>query len=312
MKLVRYGANRLGLLAGVNGQQLVVDVHGSLKAGAGSDVRELLEDDPGADWTALIENWNRARDTLTEILERASAAPDQVSSHPRDAVVLKPPIPSPHSRIFALGGNFGSHVADAAKKKQSGLPPWGFTVLHGTIVGPDAEVRPPAFVNYLDAEAEVAAIFGPRVTPGADAPPVWGYTAWNDVSIRDGILGKGDVDHGPGYKWAMAKNFETANVCGPCVCVDEVSDVRAMRIIGRVNGEVRQDATLAGMVFSFADTASFISTYLPLSSGDIVLSGTPGGTAVESGLAGRYLEHGDVMEVEVSSVGLLRNRVARS
>lgn len=312
MQLVRYDANRFGLLAVVNGQQLVVDVHGSLNGGADGEVRELLGDDPSADWTALIENWDRVRDTLTEILERAATTPNQVSSLPRDAVSLKPPIPSPHSRIFALGANFGSHVADAAEKKQSGLPPWGFTVLHGTIVGPDAEVRPPAFVNYLDAEAEVAAIFGPRASRSADAPPVWGYTAWNDVSIRDGVLGKGDVDHGGAYNWALAKNFETANVCGPCICVDEVSDVRAMRIIGRVNGEVRQDGTLADMVFSFSDSASFISTYLPLSSGDIVLSGTPGGTAVESGPNGRYLEDGDVMEVEVSSVGMLRNRVTHS
>jgi 2-keto-4-pentenoate hydratase/2-oxohepta-3-ene-1,7-dioic acid hydratase in catechol pathway len=232
---------------------------------------------------------------------------------PLASVALEPPLPDAGSRIFAMGGNFPMHTAATVEKlemevsdsvrsgSKEDTPPWGFYVIPGTIVGPDHDVTPPRGTQKLDYEAEVGVVLTGR---GAE---IWGYTAWNDFSIRDAAFGLSKVDHGP-LTWSLQKNFTTGNACGPAMVIGEPAS-EGLRIVCRVNGETRQDGTTADMKYSFDEIAAHIGEYLTLRAGDMILSGTPAGTGMEGGPDGPFLADGDVCEVEADGTGVLRNRV---
>jgi 2-keto-4-pentenoate hydratase/2-oxohepta-3-ene-1,7-dioic acid hydratase in catechol pathway len=303
VKLVRFDRGRTGLLVSRDGMDAIVDIAPALGEGVA---------DSRGSWVPLIARWDDHRGALEEL-----AADPDATALPLASTTLEPPLPATDARIFALGGNFPAHVAGAVSAfevaesvksgREPGKPPWGFAVLPGTIVGSDADIHPPRHAQKLDYEGEVAVVFGGDVAGAGDAP-IWGYTAWNDFSIRDAALGLSMEDHGP-LSWAMTKNFHTGHACGPCMVVGNGADVNHLRILCRVNGVVRQDDTTASMTFSFAEVAAHLSTFLPLGAGDMVLSGSPAGTAVEQGLDGPFLREGDAVEVEVDGVGVLRNRV---
>lgn len=334
MKLLRYDTGRTGLLVeGASGPQ-VMDVVANLGALRTTDPADaallgtLLANDGAGSWIPMIEQWERAGKALHALLALAQREPKRVSLHALDAVHLVAPLAHPHPRIFALGGNVASHMAAAMRQitgnqsittesiqaeKTQGLPPWGFLVLPETVVGQDARVSPPPGTKKYDYESEVAVILragGSRLKP--EQVKVWGYTAWNDLSIRDGRLGVGAPIHRGAFSWAMEKNFDTGNVCGPWVVVDEPRDPMKLRVQMRVNGVTRQDWNTEELMYSFAETAAFLSNYASLRTGDMIASGTGHGTAAEYGKDGdRWLNPGDKLEVEVESVGVLRNEVAR-
>lgn len=303
MKLVRFDQGRTGILVKRDGEDTIVDIAPALDAA-----------DSRGSWVPLIERWDEQRERLEEL-----AADPAAATVPLASTALEPPLPATDVRMFALGGNFSSHVtanatafevSDSVKAgRDDGTPPWGFAVLPGSIVGPEAEVHPPRQVQKLDYEGEVAVVFGGDVT-GAEDAPIWGYTAWCDFSIRDAALGISKEDHGP-LSWAMTKNFLTGHACGPSMVVADGTDVADLRIVCRVNGEVRQDDSTASMTRTFGEVAAHLSTFLPLGAGDMVLSGTPAGTAVEQGLDGPFLHEGDAVEVEIDGVGTLHNRIGK-
>jgi 2-keto-4-pentenoate hydratase/2-oxohepta-3-ene-1,7-dioic acid hydratase in catechol pathway len=219
-----------------------------------------------------------------------------------------------------MGGNFPSHVAAATstgmelpetvrRGTPADTPPWGFYVIPGTVVGHGATVTPPAGVRALDYEAEVAVLLCEDHPPGSTDIAIWGYTAWSDFSIRDAALGYSKTDHGP-LTWSLTKNFRTGNGCGPVVVVDEPWPDAGLRIRCRVNGELRQDGRTADMTYPFGAIAAHISTYSPLEAGDLITSGTPAGTAMENGVNGRFLRNGDIVDIEMENVGVLRNQVS--
>jgi 2-keto-4-pentenoate hydratase/2-oxohepta-3-ene-1,7-dioic acid hydratase in catechol pathway len=309
MRLIRFDGGRTGVINGDGDRAVVLDAAAALP--------ELLPH-PGCAWTALIEAWDEAAPML-----RALTA-DALGAEPRTLaeVALEPPLASPAARIFAMGGNFPMHTAatvdklemeisDTIKADKSLVPPWGFYVIPGTIVGPDAVVTPPVGIQKLDYEAEVGVV---RAAKGAGFP-IWGYMAWNDFSIRDAAFGLSKVDHGP-LTWSLQKNFTSANTCGPWLVVDEPIPAEGLRIRCRVNGEPRQDGMTSAMKYAFDEIAAHIEEYLPLAAGDMILSGTPAGTGMEGGPAGPFLADGDVTEVEItgsgsgSGSGVLRNRVS--
>jgi 2-keto-4-pentenoate hydratase/2-oxohepta-3-ene-1,7-dioic acid hydratase in catechol pathway len=199
-------------------------------------------------------------------------------------------------------------VADTVSSESKQVPPWGFYVIPGTTVGDGAEVSPPPGTQRFDYEAEVGVVLS-REPVGPDGTvAIWGHTAWNDFSIRDAAFGLSQVDHGP-LTWSLQKNFASANAAGPWMVVGGQADYAAMPIACRVNGETRQDGNTREMKYGYGEIAAHISEYLPLRPGDMILSGTPAGTAMEGGPGGRFLADGDVVEVEAGGVGPLRNRV---
>jgi 2-keto-4-pentenoate hydratase/2-oxohepta-3-ene-1,7-dioic acid hydratase in catechol pathway len=320
IRLVRFDADETGLLVGTGTEAVVVDVSASLGAlspAAAEAIAPFVA--PGASWAGLIAAWGIHRGAVARLNDLAeSGTTARLLLRPVDTVTLRPPLPEPAARIFAMGGNFPMHLAGAVAKldlpdsvkqgTKADTPPWGFFVIPHTTVGPEAEVAPPPATRHFDYEAEVGAVLTGEPVRDDGRVPIFGYTAWNDFSIRDPAFKLTKVDHGP-LTWSLQKNFDTANACGPCLVVDGGADVEAVRIICRVNDEVRQDGTTADMNYKFGEIAAHISEYLTLRPGDMILSGTPSGTAMEGGPEGRFLQDGDVTEVEVDGVGVLRNRV---
>ena len=323
MKFVRYNGGVTGLLVG----DRIVDI-GTARAGLGSAAADtlarLLPGDGRGSWNDMIAHWDEARGPLEELA--AHAAEGGLDGMVALASVrLEAPLPDARNRIIALGANNATHAANAfravtgqefteeqfLKEPREGLPPWDFLIMPETVVGPEAEVKPEAGVEKFDYEVEVGVILasgGRRIS--VDDFSVWGFTVWNDLSIRDARLGIGPPIHRGAFNWALEKNFETGNVCGPCVVVDEDYDVNRLRCVLRVNGETRQDWITADMIYTFAESAAFISKYIQLAPGDILCSGTGAGTAIESGVDGdRWLRPGDRIEAEVEGVGVLANTV---
>jgi 2-keto-4-pentenoate hydratase/2-oxohepta-3-ene-1,7-dioic acid hydratase in catechol pathway len=300
MRLVRYDGGRTGLLAG----DAVLEAAAALP--------ELLPS-PGCSWTALIEHWDEAVAALRS-LERAASR-----GMPLSSVSLEAPLPAQAARIFAMGGNFPMHTAATVEKLEMNIsdsvskgskedtPPWGFYVIPGTIVGPGSAVTPPRGTQKLDYEAEVGVVRAAGADGGSF--PIWGYVNWNDFSIRDAAFGLSKVDHGP-LTWSLQKNFTSANACGPWMVVDQPIPGSGLRIACRVNGEVRQDGNTVDMKYDFDEIAAHIGEYLTLGAGDMILSGTPAGTAMEGGPDGPFLADGDEVEVEVDRAGVLRNTIA--
>lgn len=320
IRLVRFGADATGLLLGEGDDAQVLEVSASLGALPPAQAEALAPYvAPGASWSGLIRDWEVHRPAIEQLIGCAQAGRNErLKLTPVDRVTLGPPLPEPAARIFAMGGNFPMHLAGAVARldlpdsvkqgTKADTPPWGFFVIPYTTVGPGAEVSPPPATRYFDYEAEVGAVLTGEPVGEDGRVPIFGYTAWNDFSIRDPAFKLTKVDHGP-LTWSLQKNFATANACGPCLVVDEGRTIDALRIVCRVNGEVRQDGTTADMNYSFGEIAAHITEYLPLRPGDMILSGTPSGTAMEGGPEGRFLQDGDVTEVEVDGVGVLRNPV---
>lgn len=308
MRLVRFEGGKTGLLVGDS----VIDI------GASGALSRFLPGNGTGSWNEMIAQWDQARGPL-QALEAAGGG------RPLASVRLEAPLPDRSGRIIALGANVAAHAVNAFKAitgreftedhfledQRNGLPPWGFLIMPETVVGPDSEVKPEASVQKFDYEVEAAIILaagGKRMKP--EDLRVWGFTAWNDLSIRDGRLGIGPELHRGAFNWAVEKNFDTGNACGPCVVVDEDYDVNDLRCVMRVNGEVRQDWRTSKMIYGFRETVAFLSKYVTMAPGDIILSGTGAGTAVEGGRDGdRWLKPGDVLEAEVEGVGVLRNIV---
>jgi 2-keto-4-pentenoate hydratase/2-oxohepta-3-ene-1,7-dioic acid hydratase in catechol pathway len=151
-------------------------------------------------------------------------------------------------------------------------------------------------MGRVDHEAELAVVIGSRVHglegPGAAAAAVFGATCLNDVTARE--LQDRDV------QFTRAKGFDSFCPVGPCIATG--LDLTELAVIGRVNGEVRQRSTTAQLVFTVLELVAFVSRVMTLEPGDIISTGTPAGIGP--------LASGDVVEVEVGGVGVLRNPVA--
>lgn len=174
------------------------------------------------------------------------------------------------------------------------------------VVGPDVDVTWPAYSKLMDYELELAAVIGKRgknLRPEAVREHIFGFTIFNDLSARDQQMLEMPGMLGP----TKSKDFDGANVLGPCiVTADEFDEARAaMRV--RVNGELRSEGNSASMSLSFADLISYVSQDETLYPGEILCSGTVGrGCGFE---LGKFLQHGDVMELEIEGIGRLCTRV---
>jgi len=304
MRLVRFGDDRTGVLRDAPDGTVVVDL-GALDGAPDT-----------ADWRPLIAGWEQTGPAVDALVQAAGTTPDGVRVFALDDVALRPPLPSIGSRIFAMGVNFRSHVGNAASAvgvkdptQDDTRPPAGFFVIPGTLAGPGQDVEPPDDVRALDYEAEVAAVLavgGRHLAP--EDVRFWGHAAFNDISIRDPHLKYSRLDEGS-LAWGLQKNFQGGNALGPWIAVGEGHDLADLHIRSSVNGEQRQDGSTAQMILSFAEGVAYLSRYLELQPGDMLTSGTPGGTAIEQGADGPFLRPGDEIEVEIEGAGTLRNRV---
>ncbi|XVQ09641.1 fumarylacetoacetate hydrolase family protein [Spirillospora sp. CA-255316] len=241
-------------------------------------------------------------------------------------VVLHPPIEGA-SRIFAALANFADHMESAAKntgaadakqtlaRLQAGGPKYFMKDARCTSTDGD-KVRYPARTEHLDYEVEAAVVIGRR---GRDIQAedfgsyVWGYTIANDWSVRD------NVSFGPDFQYS--KNFDTAAGLGPWIVVDENIDPQDIPLEARVNGELRQSGNTKAMIHDFAALGAFLSRDTTLFPGDLILSGTPKGTAVDSSKRledgsfaddSLFVKPGDVVEVSSALLGSITNEVVKT
>jgi 2-keto-4-pentenoate hydratase/2-oxohepta-3-ene-1,7-dioic acid hydratase in catechol pathway len=301
----------------------VLDAFAWHDAAAARSIRDALPGQGRGSWRPIIDGWDDLAPAFATLETWASQA--DVPTTGVDAAPLAPPLADPELAVFAIGANFAQHAAQASTRgaatkeelvaraqalidgKRDGVPPWGFTILARTIVGHGNRVGLPPDLQCFDYEGEVGAVL--RV--GVDGISIWGVTPWNDLSIRGHHLKRGPrVDEGP-LTWSLQKNFDNGSVCGPCVVVDPALDPQQLHIATRVNGEQRQDGSTSEMVYSYREVIDHLSQFVTLRSGDIIVSGTPAGTAIEQGLDGPFLMPGDEVEIEIGGLGVLRNPVGK-
>lgn len=216
-------------------------------------------------------------------------------------VRLAPPLPAPR-QILCLGKNYAEHAAEF--DAQVPTQPIVFAKAPGSWSGPaDPVVIPPGW-NEVDAEAELALVIGRPCREVAEADAldcIAGYLAVNDVTERRAQR--------EGLQWFMGKSFDTFCPAGPwMVTADEIADPHALRVCSRLNGTVLQDGNTRDMIFRIPRIIAHITKTMTLRPGDVISTGTPAGV----GFARKppvLLRPGDVIEVEVESVGALRNPV---
>jgi 2-keto-4-pentenoate hydratase/2-oxohepta-3-ene-1,7-dioic acid hydratase in catechol pathway len=177
-----------------------------------------------------------------------------------------------------------------------------------TVIGPEAEIPWPAWTERLDHELELAAVIGPGtprdLAPDAALGAVFGWTIWNDLSARDVQSRELPIGMGPG----KAKDWDGSNVLGPCIVTADELDASDVRMTVRVNGETWGSASSAEMHHAFGTLIAYASRSQTLHPGEVIGSGTaPGGSGIE---LDRWLAPGDVIEMEIEGIGVLRNTIA--
>jgi 2-keto-4-pentenoate hydratase/2-oxohepta-3-ene-1,7-dioic acid hydratase in catechol pathway len=225
-----------------------------------------------------------------------------------EEVHLMAPIPRPNivwdSMVFLEHVKMGRPVIPDVFFE---WPPY-FTQSGAVVAGPHDPIVRPRFTKELDFECEFGAYIGKKGIniPEADAiGHIAGFTIYNDVSARDVQFREMEMMLGP----AKGKNFEGSNIMGPCMVTPDEIDHTAMRMMVRVNGETVVDDNSSTMHHSFSRIVEWISEEEYLYPGDFIASGTcDHGTCQMSDLK-RWLEDGDVVEIEIEGIGVIRNEV---
>ena len=207
---------------------------------------------------------------------------------------------------------FEGHMRNALSRLGRPIPDEWYDVpayykgMPDTVIGPEEEIPWPPWTDKLDHELELAAVIGTEckdVAPEEAAGVIFGYTIWNDLSARDVQRREVAVGMGPG----KAKDWDGSNVLGPCIVTADAFDAGDARMRVRVNGETWGEDSTAHMHHTFAAMIAYASRAQTLRPGEVIGSGTAaGGSGLE---LGRRLAPGDVVELEVDGLGVLRNTI---
>ncbi len=204
-----------------------------------------------------------------------------------DVELLAPVAPS---KVIAVGLNYQSHLGNREPAAYPGL----FAKYPTSIVGHEADIIIPSDSKNLHYEGELVIVIGKKahnVSVAAAPDYILGVTAGNDVSERD--WQRDDL------QWLRAKGSDTFGPVGPLIATG--LNYNDLLVQTRLNGEVRQSESTADLIFSIDEIVSYVSRYFTLMSGDLIFTGTPGSTSA--------MKAGDVVEIEVQGVGVLRNRL---
>jgi 2-keto-4-pentenoate hydratase/2-oxohepta-3-ene-1,7-dioic acid hydratase in catechol pathway len=237
--------------------------------------------------------------TAEDLLKKTNDS-DSISA-PISAVSLLAPIAFP-PKIICLGLNYFDHAAET----NSAVPdePVIFMKPHTTIIGPNENIVKPSFVKQLDYEGELAIIMGKKAKniPISEAKKyIFGYTILNDVSARDFQF--------KDKQWTRGKSFDTFAPTGPCITTaNQLRDTDNLAIRTWVNGELRQNSSTKNMAFSVSEIVHHLSRVMTLEPCDVIATGTPAGVGFAM-KPPKYLQHGDVVRIEIEGIGVLKNTV---
>jgi acylpyruvate hydrolase len=277
---LRDGQARLGLV--VNDQ--VIDL-ASAVPGTPSDLREALE--AGIDLHATAK----------------SALASQAPRFALENLTFAPLVPEP-GKIICLGLNYFDHAKEGGRDKPE--YPWFFYRGKSSLLGHGQSGLLPKVSQKFDYEAELAVVIGtrvPRHVSQADALKyVFGYTCFNDMSVRD------FQKRTP--QWTIGKNFDATGGFGPVlITTDELAPgATGLRIQSRLNGQVMQDANTSDMIFSVAETIALLAECMTLEPGDAIIMGTPAGVG-QARTPPVWMKAGDTIEIEIDGIGTLRNPI---
>ncbi|NWB27799.1 fumarylacetoacetate hydrolase family protein [Pseudomonas gingeri] len=234
-----------------------------------------------------------------------SLTPERIAALPRLAqaeVTFLPVIPNP-GKVLCIGINYATHVRETGREMPT--YPMIFTRFADSQVAHLQAILRPKASHKLDFEGELAIVIGKKarhVKAENALDHVAGYTCYNDGSVRD--WQKHTIQFVPG------KNFPQTGGFGPwLVTADEIGDPQDLELTTRLNGEVMQHTATSDMIFDVRKLIEYCSTFTELAPGDVIVSGTTGGVGAfrEPPV---WMKPGDVVEVEISGLGILRNTIA--
>jgi acylpyruvate hydrolase len=248
---------------------------------------------PFPDLVAALDAYNGDVTALADITT------NEVIEHEK-ALITKPLLRP--SKIICLGLNFLNHIKEMGHE----VPkyPTLFAKFANTLAGPYDDLTHPGISDQMDWEVELAVVIGTparNVTSGQALDHVAGYTVANDISMRDFQYRT--------IEFLQGKIFEATTPVGPVVVTrDEVDDARDLEMHLFVDGELRQHGNTSDMVFSVAETISYISAITTLEPGDLILMGTPPGVGAHM-TPPTFLKPDQVVEASIAGIGSLRNRI---
>jgi len=264
--------------------------------------------DEGSGWHGLTQPDSGFPGTLPELIAqgadllRIGRTLGQSPAVDLKDVRLLPPVTAP-PKILCVGLNYDDHLEESGLKKPE--YPEIFARFASSLIAHRDPIRRPSESTALDYEAELAVVIG---KPGRRIPPeqaldhVAGYSLFNDATLRDFQLRT--------PQWTMGKNFDGTGSFGPWLVTPDALPLgaRGLRIQGRLNGRVMQDARTDRLIFGVPTLIEMISVAMSLQRGDVIITGTPGGV----GAARKppvFMQPGDIFEVEIEGLGVLTNSV---
>ena len=227
----------------------------------------------------------------------AADGPEYERSHVK---LLHPVHPG---KILAIGVNYRSHAEESGIKIPS--VPVVFAIWPSSLIGHGAEIVIPREETRPDYEGELAVVMGRgayRADRDEARAAVGGIAAFNDVSGRRAQL------ETPLKQYTLGKSFDTFSPMGPCIASADQIDLEDIDVATTLNGEVMQNSNTSDLIFSVVDLIVYLSAGVTLEPGDVIATGTPGGVG-QSQEPPRYLTPGDTINIEITGVGTLTNRV---
>ena len=268
------------------------DSYGAVVEDRVVDLRRVFGD-RAADLKALI---------AANLLDEAAAAIASGGAGLKlDEVRLLPVIPNP-GKIVCVGLNYGEHVRETGREITE--QPTLFLRVAESQVAHGEDIMLPPESSKLDYEGEIAVVIGKggrRIAEQDAWNHIAGYACYNDGSIRDWQTAT--------PQWTAGKNFWRTGGFGPwMVTRDEIRDGQVMTLVTRLNGQEMQRTTTDKLIHSIPRQIAHISAFTPLAPGDVIVTGTPGGVGAKR-TPPVWMKPGDVVEVEVDAIGILRNTV---
>lgn len=237
-----------------------------------------------------------------DALKEAAAAASGARRYPLSAISFLPVIPNP-DKILCIGLNYETHRKETGRSEVEN--PTVFGRFANSQTGHLTDIIRPRVSTDLDFEGELAIVIGKpgRYIPRSEAwQHIAGYACYNEGSVRDFQRHT--------HQFTPGKNFPATGAFGPwLVTPDEIDDLGPLRLQTRLNGEVVQDATISQMIFDIPRQIEYCSSFTKLEPGDVIATGTPGGVGSRR-TPPLWMKPGDIVEVEIDKIGLLRNGIA--
>lgn len=247
-------------------------------------------------------NFLKGGDTLLKKAKEIVTAAKSV--HPKDSIKLISPITNPE-KVLCIGMNYVDHCEE--QNQPVPKEPVVFNKFASCIVGPTDDIIYPDETEQLDWEVELVIVIGKsgkNIKEEDAMSHIFGYTVAHDVSARDWQMLRN------GKQWLLGKAMDTFCPLGPAiVTTDSLSDPHNLGLRCRVNGKTMQDSTTKNLVFKSEQLIAFVSRFMTLTPGDIILTGTPPGVGVFNKPEPIFLKRGDIVECEVDEIGTITNKI---